>query len=218
MLEVSTRWRGANPARKTTGHRAATLRQRAPASARTWPAGARAGSGGATRGGRQGAEDRSRPAIALLAVPRNTYSGVLGRRLLAHAPCGRWTRRMWPTCAVGRRSALRREAGMRRDAGDPGDVVWNAASQTQQDTSHGTPLVGTPQRTGGPRCRPQGVRRGPGRRGRLRAADLNRTAEPGGGGGDNSGLIHSRPWRALNVLCEAGRGEQGVRAEPKLLL
>lgn len=134
--------------------------------------------------------------------------------MLADAPCGRWTRRMWPTCAVGRRSALRRDAGMRRDAGDPGDVVRNAPSQTQQDTSHGTPLVGTPQRTGGPRCRPQGVRRGPGRRGRLRAADLNRTAEPGGGGGDNSGLIHSRPWRALNVLCEAGRGEQGVRAEP----
>lgn len=213
MLEVSTRWRGANPARKTTGHRAATLRQRAPASARTWPAGARAGSGGATRGGRQGAEDRSRPAIALAAVPRNTYSGVLGRRLLAHAPCGRWTRRMWPTCAVGHRSALRREAGMRRDAGDPGDVVRNAPSQTQQDTSHGTPLVGTPQRTGGPRCRLQG---GPHKRLRSQAWARPPRAPEGRGleqdsraWGRRRGQLWSHPQQALEGFKRPVRSRQG---------
>lgn len=141
--------------------------------------------------------------------------------MLAHAPCGRWTRRMWPTCAVGRRSALRREAGMRRDAGDPGDVVRMRQARPNRTRPMGRHLWGPLSGQGAPcaACREghtsaSRVRRGPGRRGRLRAADLNRTAEPGGGGGDNSGLIHSRPWRALNVLCEAGRGEQGVRAEP----
>lgn len=45
---------------------------------------------------------------------------------------------------------------MRRDAGDPGDVVRNAATQTQQDTSHGTPLVGTPSVDRGPPVPPAG--------------------------------------------------------------